>query len=168
MKKRRLMPEMKEGGVNVTPLIDIVMCLIIFFMLVARIGVTNGEDPSIKIPKAFLGSDIKDPANCLTLNVTNGPIGVTPAYPSITAFRNNAQQEVHILNSRGERELLTWLKDFKDGNPAEHLPANPAFKVIIRGDESMNYQYLQPVLKECSEAGVPYSFATEKAAAVPH
>ena len=43
MKKRR-MPDMKEGGVNVTPLIDIVMCLIIFFMLVAKIGVTSGAD----------------------------------------------------------------------------------------------------------------------------
>ena len=37
--KKHIMPEMKEGGVNVTPLIDIVMCLIIFFMLVAKIGV---------------------------------------------------------------------------------------------------------------------------------
>ena len=41
--KKHLMPEMKEGGVNVTPLIDIVMCLIIFFMLVAKIGVSRGD-----------------------------------------------------------------------------------------------------------------------------
>ena len=41
--KKHSMPEMKEGGVNVTPLIDIVMCLIIFFMLVAKIGVTKGR-----------------------------------------------------------------------------------------------------------------------------
>ena len=40
--KKHHMPEMKEGGVNVTPLIDIVMCLIIFYMLVAHIGVDTG------------------------------------------------------------------------------------------------------------------------------
>jgi len=44
------MPDMKEGGVNVTPLIDIVMCLIIFFMLVAKIGVTRGVDAHINLP----------------------------------------------------------------------------------------------------------------------
>ena len=42
MQIRRGMPEVKEGNINVTPLIDIVMCLIIFFMLVAKIGVSTG------------------------------------------------------------------------------------------------------------------------------
>ena len=45
---------------NVVPLIDVVMCLIIFFMLVARIGVSSGEDASIKIPFAALGGWLRD------------------------------------------------------------------------------------------------------------
>ena len=53
--KRHRMPDMKEGGVNVTPLIDIVMCLIIFFMLVAKIGVATGADASIEPPETILG-----------------------------------------------------------------------------------------------------------------
>src|SRR4051795_10471283 len=68
MKKHR-MPDMKEGGVNVTPLIDIVMCLIIFFMLVAKIGVTSGADPHIKPPSTLLGAKIEDMGNTFTLNV---------------------------------------------------------------------------------------------------
>ena len=43
--RRHPMPAMTEGGVNVTPLIDIVMCMIIFFMLVAKIGVDTGAEP---------------------------------------------------------------------------------------------------------------------------
>jgi biopolymer transport protein ExbD len=167
MRKKHLMPEMKEGGVNVTPLIDIVMCLIIFFMLVARIGVDTGEDKAIKIPKSFVGKDIKDLGNCMILNVSNGPTNVSPPMPTITALLDNERAEVPIVNGRGERQLLNMLKYYREGDPTKHVHANPGFKVIIRGDESMNYQYLQPVLKECSEAGVPYSFATEKAAAVP-
>src|SRR3954463_9337443 len=57
--KKHHMPEMKEGGVNVTPLIDIVMCLIIFFMLVAKIGVTTGPEKKIAIPAPHSGFDIK-------------------------------------------------------------------------------------------------------------
>src|SRR5918993_6102581 len=67
--KQHKMPDMKEGGVNVTPLIDIVMCLIIFFMLVAKIGVTTGADPDIKPPSTLLGVEIEDMGNTLTLNV---------------------------------------------------------------------------------------------------
>jgi len=55
MRIRRGMTEIKEGGVNVTPLIDIVMCLIIFFMLVAKIGVDTGADRRITIPASLQG-----------------------------------------------------------------------------------------------------------------
>src|SRR5215212_7314134 len=67
--RKHSMPDMKEGGVNVTPLIDIVMCLIIFFMLVAKIGVKSGADPKIKPPSTLLGGKIEDMGNTITLNV---------------------------------------------------------------------------------------------------
>ena len=38
------MPESHAAHPNVTPLIDVVMCLIIFFMLVAKIGVSTGAE----------------------------------------------------------------------------------------------------------------------------
>ena len=68
------MPPMKEGGVNVTPLIDIIMCMIVFFMLVAKIGIDTGADKSITLPASFIGNDIKDLGNTLTLNVTEGRV----------------------------------------------------------------------------------------------
>ena len=58
--RHRGMPQIREGGVNVTPLIDIVMCMIIFFMLVAKIGVATGAEEQIDIPVSTLGKDIKD------------------------------------------------------------------------------------------------------------
>ena len=69
--KRHRMPDIKEGGVNVTPLIDIVMCLIIFFMLVAKIGVSTGAE-KMAIPETIQGKRIDDMGNTLTLNVRSG------------------------------------------------------------------------------------------------
>src|SRR3954468_10900100 len=60
------MPESHSAHPNVTPLIDIVMCLIIFFMLVAKIGVTSGADPAIVPPSTLLGAKIEDMGNTFT------------------------------------------------------------------------------------------------------
>ena len=57
--KKHSMPEMHEGGVNVTPLIDIVMVLIVFFMLVAKIGVTGGQDPNVTITRGSTSSIVR-------------------------------------------------------------------------------------------------------------
>src|ERR1700712_5167478 len=67
--KKHSMPEMKEGGVNVTPLIDIVMCLIIFFMLVTKIGVSRGVDKDIILPDTLMGQKISDMGDTITINM---------------------------------------------------------------------------------------------------
>src|SRR5580704_5660860 len=99
--RRHPMPQIKEGGVNVTPLIDIVMCMIVFFMLVARIGVDSGADQHIDIPISILGSDIKDMGNTLTLNVVNGPTGVPDAQPIVTALVKGSLIELRLHQDYG-------------------------------------------------------------------
>ena len=41
--RRHKMPDAHADHPNVTPLIDVVMCLFIFYMLVAKIGVNTGQ-----------------------------------------------------------------------------------------------------------------------------
>src|SRR3954463_14759934 len=81
--KKHVMSESKEGGVNVTPLIDIVMCLIIFFMLVAKIGVADGRG-KITPPTTAFGVPVRDIGNTLTLNVNKVPVGANE--PRVTAM----------------------------------------------------------------------------------
>jgi biopolymer transport protein ExbD len=166
--RMRRMPEIREGAVNVTPLIDVVMCLIIFFMLVARIGIDTGKDKTIQVPTAFLGTDIKDMGNTLTLNVVNGPPGVHGAQPVVTALPPGKRQLVELKlrdDSSGKpvtplRDLLTY---YREGDPIRGMAANPDFKVIIRGDKSLTYQFLAPVLLECNLAHVKsFAFDTKK------
>ena len=82
------MPEAHAAHPNVTPLIDVVMCLIIFYMLVAKIGVARGVDPAITLPASVQGLDIKDMGNTLILNVDErgGEPLVTALFPSAAAM----------------------------------------------------------------------------------
>ncbi len=158
--KRHTMPDMKEGNVNVTPLVDIVMCLIIFFMLVAKIGVDTGADASIRIPSSIMGIDIKDMGNTVTLN-----IGETPAHkdePEVTLLHPRTGQKVAVgitaTSPSGDvtrplEELLT----------AWRQTLGPECKVIIRADQDLNYRLLEPVLITCAKAKVKdVNFATRR------
>ena len=163
--KMRRMPDIREGGVNVTPLIDIVMCLIIFFMLVAKIGVDTGADQRISIPASLQGLDIKDMGNTLTLNVEPGPLD----QPMITTLVEGKIAEVKLVDpATGQKPLLNTLKKFRFGRDlrpggVNDSQDNPEFKVIIRGDQDMGYKFLEPVLITCAEAQVKnVNFNTRK------
>ena len=58
-RRRRSLAPISEGTVNVTPLIDVVMVMIVFFMLVAKIGIET-SDRTVAIPATILGTDIKN------------------------------------------------------------------------------------------------------------
>src|SRR5688500_1242407 len=152
--KKHSMPEMKESGVNVTPLIDIVMCLIIFFMLVAKIGITSGADPNIKPPSTLLGSKIKDMGNTITLNVRDpvtveeeraAKTGETPAplpevvrkHPRVTAMVEAGKEPrpLAIITPSGDRELRRVLSAL--------VQNNPKLRVIILADKDLRYQLME-------------------------
>ena len=165
------MPQIREGGVNVTPLIDIVMCLIIFFMLVAKIGVDTGADRNIDIPTSILGTDIKDMGNTLVLNVVNGPTGVPDPQPIVTALvkRPNMEMQMQELklhdfyDGKPHDQLLDTLKYYRQGDPILKTQANPDFKVVIRGDKSLTFRFLAPVLMDCNLAHVKsFAFNTKQ------
>lgn len=117
--RKHSMPESNVTHPNVTPLIDVVMCLIIFFMLVAKIGVTSGAE-EMTLPKAILGQDIKDLGNTLTLNVRN----INQPLPMVTALLpgHHDTTELKFEENRGgkiERPLLDLLKA-----PAPTIPSS--------------------------------------------
>src|SRR5271156_6389610 len=103
MKKRHI-PESRATHPNVTPLIDIVMCLIIFYMLVAKIGVSTGADSKIDIPASLMGNPIKDMGNTLTLNVRPG----VADEPDVTALIKTGSEptQLHLRDpGTGQNQL---------------------------------------------------------------
>src|SRR5438874_13367239 len=67
-RRRRGMPHVHGSEVNVTPLIDVVMCLIIFFMLVAKIGVSTGSKP-MDLPETVIGRSLDKIPDTLFLDI---------------------------------------------------------------------------------------------------
>lgn len=169
---KRHIPESHSAHPNVTPLIDVVMVLIVFFMLVAKIGVSTGADESIKVPSSILGIDIQDMGNTLTLNVrpsrANNQLPEIKALvapqsggtPVITELRvdmnNNTSQLINTLL------FFRYGKDMKKGGTGPNAD-NDNFQVIIRGDKDMQYSLLEIVLVACGRAHVKtVNFNTEK------
>ncbi len=144
------MPDVHVSHPNVTPLIDIVMCLIIFFMLVARIGVATGVDHNIKLPKSNIGMALSDLGNTITLNVSQ--VGMSPK----VSARDPAIGEDRVFNLPADSgTLVTFMKTLRG--------TNDLFKVIIRADKSTPYRCIEPVLQACASANVKdYNFETEK------
>jgi biopolymer transport protein ExbD len=154
--KRRQLPIAHSANPNVTPLIDVVMCLIIFFMLVAKIGVSTGAE-KMDIPESIMGNPITDMDNTLTLNVRPGAVDE----PQVTALIQNAkgehkQTELQLFDpATGQNQLLNTLRLYRN--------QNEQFKVIIRGEADMPYRFLSPVLIACADANVRnVNFNTKK------
>src|SRR5256885_3150126 len=162
--RARRMPDVKEGGVNVTPLIDVVMCLIIFFMLVAKIGVAQGIDATIDLPASQLGQDLKDPGQALTLNVRPGPLE-QPLVTALVEGTSNTAQEIKLFDpTTNKKPLLEVLHKIKLGPDGRAGTADDKdLKIVIRGEKDMAYQFLEPVLITCAEARVKnVNFNTKK------
>ena len=163
---RHKLPDNHTSHPNVTPLIDIVMCLIIFFMLIAKIGVSNGEDQSITVPATKLGLEMKDRSGTLTINVRKG----TEDAPLVSAGvdRNGKTsgepQELPVFDRvRNTRPLLEVLKMLRDGNKKAGIEPNNALRIVIRAEDDLDYRFIQPVLAAVSEAKVAeVAYATKK------
>lgn len=173
--RRKPMPAIREANVNVTPLIDIVMCMIVFFMLVARIGVDTGADPDIDVPVTQLGSDLEDigAGSSVVLNVRE--VGGQPFITAMvesdgTHSKTGRPVELKVVDPttriRPLSEALRRLRYGRDAKPGGNAQDsdNAEFKVIIRGDRNMTYAALEPVLRACMEANVKnVNFNTRKA-----
>jgi biopolymer transport protein ExbD len=155
--KRHAMPEIKEGGVNVTPLIDVVMCLIIFFMLVAKIGISSGIDDKIDAPTTYLGRSAIDLGNSLALNLYSKPGTDEPQI--LVDLKGERQKELRLQENKGGKlvhPLQEVLRDMKKERGEQ-------FNVIINAEKGMRYAQIQLVLQECAAAQVSnLNFATKK------
>ncbi len=162
---KRHIPESNSAHPNVTPLIDVVMVLIVFFMLVAKIGISTGADTeNIKnIPKTLLGVELKDMGNVLVLNVRPG-VGVDeqPLVTALVPSREGGSSQVtelKIRDAQGKEQLVNTLKFFRYGSDLVPKGSGPNadndnFQVAIRANADLPYKFLEPVLIACAKANV--------------
>jgi len=149
---RRIVEPMHEEHVNVTPLIDVVMCLIIFFLLVGQMAKdeVNGE---VTVPKSRTCVEMVDSAGRLIVNVIakSNKVGDTGETKVGTV-----PPDVIV---RGKLVALNLLTE----NLRKEKHDNKDLRLVIRADSCLSYEFIAPVLISCAQADIKsINFATEQ------
>lgn len=118
----------ESGDVNVTPMIDVVMCLIVFYLIVGHLVEEQRSD--VDLPNAATGVPDR-PAQPVVINVIAGERG-----PRI------------VIDGRelGRNELRFVLDDLGSQRPES--------VVQLRADERLTYSAISDVVAACRDAGV--------------
>ncbi len=123
-------------GIQLAPLVDVLLLLLIFFLLTWN-AARNENELDVKVPKASAAKEKSAPIGDVVVNVkVDGNV---------------------VVNRRTLTgpDLTTLLKGL--------VQLNADQAVIIRGDEAGAYKNIVSVLNICSEAGVTnVAFATAK------
>ena len=172
-RKRKGMPTAHGSEVNVTPLIDVIMCLIIFYMLVAKIGVNQGNE-QMDLAYSTFGKSIDDMGNTLTLNVL--PLGdltkIKAANTSERVLATDMQVTTLIDGVRKDLPIRTEIggvvkNPLRDGLKLMKARYKEQFKVILRVDADLPFTLVEPVLVECDNAGVQNLYFTTQSGTPP-
>jgi biopolymer transport protein ExbD len=114
--------------INMTPMVDVVLCLLVFFMAATRIYDWEENEFTVSVPEvAQAGPMTAAPDDLILTIVKPGNVAVGPATYDLAA-------------------LGTVLKKAHDSYVDQG--------VIIRGDAALNYQDLADVLSVCDAAGI--------------
>jgi biopolymer transport protein ExbD len=148
MRRKGLEP-MHDEHVNVTPLIDVIMCLIIFFLCCSTLAKSEAND-QVRIPRAKLGQEMPEQRGRLLINL------VPRARSADGAINPGDEPDVII---RGQPIALADLTGYLRKEKQE----TPDVKIILRADEGLTYTWISPVLISCVQANITsVNFSTRK------
>ncbi|MBX3315457.1 MAG: biopolymer transporter ExbD [Phycisphaeraceae bacterium] len=114
-----------SGHINVTPLIDVVMVMIVFFLIVGKLA--SDQISQLDLPPAVASPPAPEPG-VVIVNI--------PADSTIIVFGES-------LTPDGLRTRLR-----------EALATTPDLIVQIRADRSLTYASIAPIIESCRAEGV--------------
>ncbi len=158
MKRRRQPPA--GQAVNITPLSDIMLSLLIFFMLVSKAGIDTGADNELQLPVATLGvtedqfEEERAASSFLVVNVESSSISGNPrVYGKYLV--SGEEWSFNVDDPRDDSPVLQrFIDDFKN--------ERDDFEVYIHAGRETPYFDTEAVLRAVSRAGVAgvqYAFA---------
>jgi biopolymer transport protein ExbD len=142
---------------DMTPMIDCVFLLMIFFVLVIDLSQKNLED--LILPRAeFQEADDQPPENRPIINVLqNGSVvyNQVVAYDPAVHGKNYAPIKQLLLNIRaaGLAQKTLKLKPEKIGNKMVDLIDDP---ILIRADKWTEWHYVGEIMKQCSQPDIAF------------
>lgn len=120
---------------NLAPMVDVMMCLLIFFMLATKM--VEQENSPIDLPAASVAKDAEKQAlgNRFVVNIRDAAL-----HGGIGA--------VYLL-----REEVVPLADVLDRLETEYR-LDPEVNCVIRADKDLAYRHVQVVMTGCARVGV--------------
>ncbi len=114
--------------INMTPMVDVVLCLLVFFMVATRLYDWDENAFSVSVPQV---------ADAAPLTAAPDDLALTIVKPGLVAV------EDATYDLAGLSDMLRAARErFADQG------------VVIRGDATLNYQDLADVLSSCDTAGI--------------
>ncbi|MFH0879647.1 MAG: biopolymer transporter ExbD [Lentisphaerota bacterium] len=138
MKLRR--QESPEAAVDMTPMIDCVFLLLIFFMCAATMSKVDFT-PEVKLPiapKAAVPEDLRG----------RGTINILPLGTSLGTGESVTEQKPFLVYGRlmDEADLLSAITEKKN--------ADPELRIYMRVDRDADFSLVRRAIKACAGAGV--------------
>lgn len=128
------------GKINVTPLIDVVMCLIVFYLIVAKLA--SDRQLPVDLPEARQG--VADETQRPIIISVGPAIIVEPGQPAVVV----EVQGRAIVGEEADR--LALVRDAV----AQAAKERPDAPVHLRADRALEYAQVRPVVEACRQAGV--------------
>jgi biopolymer transport protein ExbD len=136
-KEKRRTP--KEARMDMTPMIDVVFLLIIFFMVVTEL--VRLEIEPVTLPWALNAREDHPPPNRVVVNIKSDPDGIENG----SIWVNRSRYEPPALKALLRRAVLA------SGADTEGLAE---MQVKIRGDANVEWKFVQNVMSACSRARI--------------
>ncbi len=149
--------------INVTPLIDVVMCLIIFFLIVGKLAAN--EKARIHLPGTSIGQ-VAERQDAVVVSIARDATtaGKPIALISVDGqLAKDGEDLIRLLQARLERQSTVTARLAR----SEPQPISRG-KVTVRADKDLPYEAVEPVLTACAKLGISrVDYATARTDLVP-
>lgn len=133
---------------DMTPMIDVVFLLIIFFMLVTELSKLDIEEVVLPIADRAIVEEPQPDTRQVTVNIKLEDSATGRGVIKIGGEEYSEKELIEHL------KLEAQVYGRTDPNPNKPGHEDSLLEVLIRGDERVNAGYLHHIYKACSEAKI--------------
>jgi len=119
------------GDINVTPLVDVVLVLLIIFMVVTQMLQSGVE---VKLPSARTTTSVQDVGQHLVISIR-------------PPLKDKVEPRMYVDRLKSDSEML--VSDINDA-----YADNPSRSLLVKGSKDLRWKEAYSVLKTISEGGM--------------
>lgn len=150
MRHRRVTSSFSDAfhGINATPLIDVVMCLIVFFLIVGKLASDRGV--AVRLPRASSGQDENASAIMVVTVARLDQVRPVPSTaPGAVGGDAWARLGISVQVDGSYTGDAKALESFVRGRLSEQ----PTLSVQVRADRDLSFGAIEPVLRAAGQGG---------------